>query len=103
MISDLKTALDATGLSFAHFGWSKAPKSDYGVYAEDGANYLRADNASGEKVIEATVDWFTRNPTTEAIQTIEDALDGIPCAWYLNSVQFEQDTGLVHYEWVVQV
>ena len=33
---------------------------------------------------------------------VEDALDEIGAAWYLNSVQFENDTGLIHIEWVVE-
>ena len=27
----------------------------------------------------------------------------IPCAWYLNSVQYEEDTKLIHYEWYFEV
>lgn len=103
MLSDLEYALTQTGLKFAHYGWSKAPSGDYGVYAEDGANYLRADNKSAEKVVECTVDWFTRNPNSSAPSDIEEAFDSIPCAWSVNSIQFEEDTGFIHYEWVVQV
>ena len=103
MIADLEAALAETGLKFAHFGWSKAPSSEYGVYAEDSAHILRSNDRSGEKVVEVTVDWYTRNPSTTAIDTIEDAFDSIPCAWSVNSIQFESDTGLIHYEWLVEV
>ena len=102
-MSDLIQALEDTKLKFAQFGWSKAPSGDYGIYGQDGGNILRADNKSGERADEATVDYFTRNPNAPAIATIEEAFDDIPCAWYLNSVQFEEDSGYIHYEWIVQV
>ena len=35
-------------------------------------------------------------------RTLQAALDGAGIAWYLNSVQFEPDTGYVHLEWVFQ-
>lgn len=102
MLSDLVTALDATKLPFAHFGWSKAPAGDYGVYAEDGANDLNADDIHAEKVMQGTVDYFTRDDSGAPQTTIEAALEGV-CAWYLNSVQFEEDTGYIHYEWVFEI
>lgn len=34
---------------------------------------------------------------------IPAALDGIGCAWYKNSTQYEEDTGLIHVEWVFEV
>lgn len=103
MLDGLKTALDETGLDFAHFGWSKAPAGDYGVYAEDGANDLYAGNAHVEKAVEGTVDYYTRDDSLAAKSAIEDALTGAGCAWYLNSIQFEDDTGYIHLEWVFQV
>lgn len=102
MLDTLKAALAATGLPFAHFGWSKAPAGDYGVWAEDGANDLHADNAHAEKLAEGTVDWFTRDDAMPAQPIIEAALTAAGCAWYLNSIQLEDDTGYIHLEWVFQ-
>ena len=39
-------------------------------------------------------------PLSEAVPA---ALEGIGAAWYLNSVQYEEDTGLTHWEWVWEV
>lgn len=102
MLDDLKTALDRTELPFAHFGWSKAPAGDYGVYAEDGSNDLEANNLHAERIIEGTVDYFTRDDTGAPKATIEAALEASGCAWRLESVQFEDDTGFIHFEWVFQ-
>ena len=101
-MGELETALTATGLKFAHFGWSKAPKDDYGVFAEDGANDLVAGNVHAERVIEGTVDYFTRDATLAAKALIESALNSCE-AWRLESIQFEKDTGYIHLEWVFQV
>lgn len=102
-MDELKTALDATELKFAHFGWSKAPKGDYGVYAEDGANDLTADDVHAERVVEGTIDYFTRDADMACKATIEGALNSCGAAWRLNSIQFESDTGYIHIEWVFQV
>ena len=102
-MDELKMALTATGLQFAHFGWSRAPAGDYGVYAEDGANDLNAGNVHSERVTEGTVDYFTRDDTLACKAAIETALTGCGAAWYLNSVQLESDTGYIHLEWVFQI
>lgn len=125
-MDELIQALESTGYAFAHFGWSKAPEGDYGVYAEDGANDLIAGDRHVETVVEGTVDYFTRAIDTRAAYAhdgaaygttdgvyswadripaktaIENALNAARCAWYLNSIQFESDTGYVHLEWVFQ-
>lgn len=127
-MDELVQALLSTGYPFAHFGWSRAPKGDYGVYAEEGANDLVADGRHVERAIRLTIDYFTRavdktaayntqtpglyDTQTPGVYTwfsahpaktaIEAALDRCGAAWYLNSVQFEQDSGFVHFEWVCE-
>ena len=100
---ELVTALESTGYAFKHFGWSKAPAGDYGVYSEEKGNDLRANDIHVETMLRLTVDYFTRDDSGTPKKTIEAALNSIPCAWYLNSVQFERDTGYIHWEWVVEV
>ena len=100
---ELVAALNSTGYAFAHFGWSSAPTGDYGIYAEEKSNDLRANNVHCETVLRLTVDYFTRDDSQTPRRTIEAALNSIGCAWYLNSTQFENETGYVHLEWVVEV
>ena len=103
MLDKLEAALKATGLEFAAFGWSEAPAGDYGVFAPDGANDLYAGDRHAETATEGTVDYFTRHNPAEAVSAIQGALESVEgLAWYLNSVQFESDTGYIHLEWVVQ-
>lgn len=104
MLEQLKAALKETGLPFAHFGWSEAPAGDYGIYAEDGANDFESDGQHSELALTGTVDYFTRDDSGAPKATVEDALRSVwNCVWYMNSVQFEQDTGYIHYEWVFEV
>ena len=67
-------------------------------YLIDG-KLVRVNDIDGE----GTVDYFTRDDSGTPQATIEAALEGIPCAWYLNSVQLETDTGYIHYEWVFEI
>lgn len=101
-MDELIKALTDTGLRFAHHAWSKAPESEYGVYAEEAGRDFVADGLHVERGTSGTVDYFTRDDSGKPRDTIEEALGGV-CAWYLNSIQYEEDTGLIHYEWVWSV
>ena len=58
----------------------------YIVYGVDGENHLFASDRRAELCDAGYVDLFTK-----------DELAGV--AFYLNSVQFEEQTDLLHYEW----
>lgn len=88
--------------AFAEYAWSHAPADNYGVISIDGQNALRAGDATAEKVPEGTIDWFTRSPASTVPGEVESLLDRLGASWYLNSAQYEDDTGLLHYEWVWQ-
>lgn len=100
-MDEILTELKKLG-AFAKYAWSHAPADNYGVIAMDGQNALRAGNRLGESVQEGTIDWFTRNPASAMPGSIEATLDSLGASWYLNSTQYEDDTGLIHYEWVWQ-
>lgn len=94
--------LRALGIPLAEFAWDSRPDSDYLVIAIDGeANSLEADGEKVNQAPQGTIDLFSASNDREAmqsVQTVLNALDG--CAWYLNSVQYEDDTRLLHWEWV---
>ena len=46
---------------------------------------------------------FTKNEDDPLFERIPAALESIGASWYLNSVQYEDDTGLIHYEWYWEV
>lgn len=99
----LETALMATGYAWAHYAWSHAPEGDFGTWGEEGANILRADDRSNLRATRYSIHYFTRDASPTPREAIEAALDGIPCAWSLDYLDFEEDTGYIHYEWVAEV
>ncbi len=101
MLEQLRETLEATGFSWAHHGWSKAPAGDYGVYFEGQGDDLGVDNIHGETGTTAYVNLFTRDDSTAPRRKVEAALNGLKMPWLLNSVQFEEDTGYIHFEWQV--
>ena len=103
MLDMLKNALLGTGIPFAHYGWDKAPSGDYGVWAEDSAQHLYTDNRVEAQSVQGTIDLFTRSDNRGQMEQIQQALNNTGVAWYLNSVQYEDDTRYLHYEWVFEV
>ena len=73
------------------------------VWAEDGDNTAGADDRMMEQAITGTTDYFTRDEFDLAIDRIQDANQSLGIAWRLNSVQYEDDTELIHYEWSWEV
>lgn len=75
----------------------------YFVWQEDGAGGLEADGVHAEKSVSGTTDLFTKQEFDPWKEQFEAALDAAGIAWYLNSIQYEEDTGFTHYEWVWEV
>lgn len=99
MLEDLVTALTGTGYAFAHHAWSKAPDGDYGTYSENSGEDLTADGKHVERGTEVYINYFTRDDTSTPRTLIETALNNLDIPWYLNTIQYENDTGYIHYEW----
>ena len=104
MLDAIKTALDATGIAFAMYGWATAPRTDYGVISLESAGaYVSGDDHMQMHAVEGTVDLYCHNAgetQRKAVQTALNSVDGL--SWYFNSTQYEADTRLVHFEWVFQ-
>lgn len=109
-IFDLGDGLNAVkeGLDFAHFAWSPAPPGDYGTFAESDESRFRANNRHAEQLTIAYVNLFTRDDTGAVKEPVEDFFRSIEnggkvtFSWYLSTVQFEEETGYIHYEWLVE-
>lgn len=78
-----------------------APKSSYIVWTEDGEDgSFNAGNSKREQQIHGTIDYYTLmefDPLADGIQEALSGLDG--AGWRLNSIQYEDETNLIHYEW----
>lgn len=70
------------------------------VWQEDGEDAsFHSGNHKTEQAIRGTVDYFTQTEFDPNADTIQTTLDGIGAAWSLESVQFEESTKLIHFEW----
>lgn len=98
-MNDLLDALNRTGYQFALYAWDRPPQGDYGTVSVVEGNDLIADGLHIERGTQGYVDYFTRDPSETPRNTIEGVLNGM-CAWSLNSVQYEEDTHYIHYEWM---
>ena len=75
-------------------------KPPYTIWQEDSSKSFAADNNSAEQAVSGTLDYFTKKEYDPVIDQIQIVLKGLSVCWYLNSVQYEENTGIIHYEWV---
>ncbi len=71
----------------------------YAVWQEDGEDSsFHANNRKEEQTIIGSLDYFTQEEFDSVVDDIQETLNGI-CAWTLDSVQYEDETKLIHYSW----
>lgn len=76
----------------------------YLVWAEDSeGSSVEGDNKKENQSIQGTIDYFTTEEFDPDVERIQKALTENEISFYLNSVQYEEETGLIHYEWVWEV
>lgn len=74
------------------------------IWAESGeAASFHADNRKSCQNIQGTVDLFTKTEFDPLLDDVQTALEGLGVAWYLSSVQYEDETNAIHYEWTWEV
>lgn len=74
------------------------------IWAEDGeADSFNADNHKACQNITGTVDLFTKTEFDPLLDDVQAALEGLGVAWRLESVQYEDETNAIHYEWAWEV
>lgn len=99
MNETIKRALLSVSQSVYLYTAKGNTKTPYIVYGVDGDNNLFAGNRRGEHADSGYIDLFTKDANDKLIEDIPAALDAAEVSFYLNSVQFEEETSLLHYEW----
>lgn len=71
------------------------------VWAEDAEdNSFYANNIKQNIAMHGTIDYFTKSEYDRKIDDIVAGLNSSSrIAWNIKSVQYEDETGLIHYEW----
>lgn len=75
----------------------------YALWQEDGGSFFFADNNAKESHVTGSTDYFTKTEFDPMVDEIQKMLTENGFAWTLNSIQYEEETGLIHYEWVWEV
>ncbi|AKL96625.1 hypothetical protein CACET_c31810 [Clostridium aceticum] len=97
---ELRDLLLTIGVPAYHFEAHKE-KGNYIVWAEDGqGDSGYADNRMTTQVIQGTIDYYTKTEFDPVFKQIQEKLNSVDIAWRLNSIQHEENTGYIHYEWV---
>lgn len=101
---DISTALvSIPGLSVGHYK-NMLREGDYCVWAEDmEPDRVSADNRKKIQNLQGTIDFFTRTEFNPLVDAIQNALNDAAISFYLSSVQYEDETGYIHYEWIFEV
>jgi hypothetical protein len=93
-------ALDTALPGLASHYYRKPASYPACIWQEDGeGESFRADFREREQAIHGTVDYFTQTEYDPNIDVIQDVLNGIMHTWRIKSVQYEEETKLIHYEW----
>lgn len=102
---EIKKALLTVTPNVYHYHAKGTKKPDkYIVWAEDGeTGASHADNRKRKQAMGGTVDYFTKMEYDPAVEAIQTALNDAGIGWRLESIQYEEDTGYIHYEWVWEV
>ena len=104
MISQLTRILDALtsieGLAVYHY-WHPRLQAPFCIWTEDSeGDSLWASNHKKEQAIHGTIDYFTKTDLDPMVDTIQEKLNEVEgLGWYLDSVMYEDETGLIHYSW----
>lgn len=96
--------VSVNGFPVYHY-WRTVKDVPYCIWQEDGeGESIHSDNHKEEQVITGTIDYFTRKEYDENFEAIQRVLNELEnCGWNLSSVQYEEETNLIHYEWNFQI
>lgn len=97
-IEPIGKAYAAEGLQAYHY-WRPVQAAPYLIWAEDGDNGDYGENQMMNQAITGTSDYFTKKEYDPAVDKIQEIHNSLGMSWHLNSVQYEDETGLIHYEW----
>lgn len=88
-------------LSCAVTHYKRLSKFPYVCWTEEGEDTsFHADGHKEEQQLTGTVDFFTKDEFDSIADDIQDILNSEPIGWKLSTVQYEDETNLIHYQWI---
>lgn len=99
----VKQALVSLPVDVFHYHAFKK-KDRYIVWAENAeGGSVEADNGKQEYSVSGYIDFFTRRENDPVVNMVAEALKSAEISFSLNSVQYEEETGYIHFEWLFEV
>lgn len=100
---ELLRAMKATGIPFAAAGWAKAPKGDYGTVSYRAFEPLFADDTLVSIQSEAMVVLHSPGNGEASAERIQQKLRETGITWWLESVDYNNDTGFTVWQWAMML
>lgn len=102
-LKKIRDILNELDIDVSHYE-SLNKESEYIVWAESGeSNSLSADDRKVEQSIVGTIDLYTQTEYNKIVDELQDKLNENKISFVLNSVQYEDETKLIHYEWEFEI
>lgn len=80
--------------------YRRTARPPFVVWAETGEDrHWGADNHKGEQQLSGIIDLYTLTEFDTLADDIQEILNGEEVGWILDSVQYEEETNLIHYQW----
>lgn len=84
----------------SHYFRADRSTAPFLIWAEDGEqNSMQGGNNKRTQAINGTVDYYTKTEFDPTVDQIQVAMNNQGLAWEMNSIQYEEETGLIHYSW----
>ena len=82
--------------------WRPQGQAPYAIWGEDGETAaLSAGNRKQEQAVSGYLDYYTKTEFDPVVDQIQAALNGFdfPFGWSYVSIDYEDDTNLIHHSW----
>ena len=80
--------------------YRRTSKPPFVVWAEDGEDVpIGADNHKSEQQLTGVIDLYTLTEFDPIADSIQEILNGENVGWMLNTVQYEEETNMIHFSW----
>lgn len=97
-LTELYTPFLSLKCKVSHY--RRTAKPPFVVWAEDGEDMpMSADNHKSEQQLTGVVDLYTLKEFDPLADDVQDILNGENVGWTLSSVQYEEETNLIHFSW----
>lgn len=98
VLKDLYEPFLTLSCTVSHY--RRTAKPPFLVWYETGEdNSFGTDNHKAEQQLTGLIDYFTKSEFDETADDIQTILNSQPVGWTLESVLYEDETNLIHYQW----